>query len=420
MDGTAVSGADFGTLGVGTPLSGTLNWGAGDAASKTIVIPILNDVAVESTETFTVNLSGATGTGASVGTTPTATVTVTDDEASLNLSSATYTVNEAGPNATITVNRSGASAGAVSVTWTTGNGSAVAGQDFGTSGNPAQRTGTLSWAAGVTGAKTFTVGPTTATMPVLNDTTVEGDETFTITLSNPTGGAVLGPTSAATVTITDNDSTVGFAPTTLGVSEAGPNGTLTVTRTGSAATAATVKWTTSNGTALAGSDFGTSGSTVQKTGTLSWVAGDGTPKTISVGPTATAGAWVGVLNDALIEGPETFNVTLSTPTGGMVLGAGATVAVVTITSDDRGVTMASSTQSVAESAGTVAVNVNRAGSSTGAVSVNYATTNGTALAGTHYTPPTARSTGPTATPRPRRSTCRSPTTARSIPPAPSR
>ena len=370
---------------MGTPLSGTLNWGAGDAASKTIVIPILNDALVESSEAFTVNLSGATGTGASVGATPTATVTITDDEASLNFSSATYTVNEAGPNITVTVNRSGASAGAVSVTWTTGNGSAVAGQDFGTSGNAAQRTGTLTWAAGVTGAKTFTVGPTTATMPTLNDTVVEGSENFTITLSNPTGGALLGPTNVATVTITDNDSTVGFAATTLGVSEAPPNGTLTVTRTGSAAAAATVKWTTSNGTALAGSDFGTTGSTVQKTGTLSWAAGDGSAKTISVGPTTTAGAWIGVLNDTAIEGPETFNVTLSTPTGGMVLGAGATVAVVTITSDDRGVTMASSTQTVAESAGTVAVNVNRAGSSTGAVSVNYATANTTALAGTHYT-----------------------------------
>ncbi len=385
-DGTALAGSDFGTLGNAAPVTGTLNWAPGDAASKTIVIPILNDAIVESTESFTVSLSGASGTGTSIGATPTVTVTITDDEASLNFSSATYSVNEAGPNATITVTRAGAAAAAVSVTWTTGNGTAIAGQDFGTSGSATQRTGTLSWLAGDTAAKTITVGPTTATgsfVPILNDSTVEGDETFTITLSAPTGGAVLGPTSVATVTIVDNDSTVAFSPTTLTVSEAGPNGTLTVTRTGSAATAATVTWTTANGTATAGSDFGTSGSTVQKTGTLSWAAGDGAPKTIAVGPTTATGSWIPVINDTLIEGPETFTVTLSAPTGGAVIGAGS--ATVTIDSDDRGITMASATQSVAESAGSVTVNVNRSGSSTGAVSVNYATANGTATTPAHYT-----------------------------------
>ena len=384
-DGTALAGSDFGALGNTTPVSGTLNWVAGDAAAKTITIPILNNAIVESAETFTVNLSGAAGTGASIGAIGTVTVTVIDDEASLNFSSPTYSVNEAGPNATITVTRSGAATSAISVTWTTANGTAVAGQDYGTLGNVAQRTGTLSWLAGDTAPKTFTIGPSAAIMPIINDTAVEADETFTIALSGPTGGAVLGPTGTATVTIVDNDSTIAFAPTTLSVNETGPNGVLTVTRTGSAATAASVTWRTSNGTALAGSDFGTSGSTLQKAGTVSWAAGDSAPKTIAVGPTAVGGAFIPVLNDAVIEGPETFTVTLSAPTGGGVLGVGATAATVTIASDDRGVTMTSATQSVAESVGTAVVSVNRSGSSTGAVSVNYATVNGTALAGTHYT-----------------------------------
>jgi Calx-beta domain-containing protein/uncharacterized protein DUF4214 len=43
-------------------------------------------------------------------------------------------------------------------------------------------------------------------IPIVNDALVEGDETFTLTLSSPTG-AQLGAASSATITITDNDST---------------------------------------------------------------------------------------------------------------------------------------------------------------------------------------------------------------------
>ena len=45
----------------------------------------------------------------------------------------------------------------------------------------------------------------TITIPVVDDTLVEGDETVNLSLSNATGGATLGVTSAATLTITDND-----------------------------------------------------------------------------------------------------------------------------------------------------------------------------------------------------------------------
>ena len=54
---------------------------------------------------------------------------------------------------------------------------------------------------------TFVAGATTATITVtvLGDTTVEPDETFNVTLSNPTGGLSLGSPSAATVTILNDD-----------------------------------------------------------------------------------------------------------------------------------------------------------------------------------------------------------------------
>ena len=42
-------------------------------------------------------------------------------------------------------------------------------------------------------------------IPIIDDNLEERNETFRIVLSNPTGGAILGPNSSATVTLHDND-----------------------------------------------------------------------------------------------------------------------------------------------------------------------------------------------------------------------
>ena len=83
----------------------------------------------------------------------------------------------------------------MSVSFTTGNGTAMAGSDY-TATN-----GTLNWLNGETGAKTFTV---------LGDATLEPDETVNVTLTLPTGGANLGSPAASLLTIT-NDDTVSAA-----------------------------------------------------------------------------------------------------------------------------------------------------------------------------------------------------------------
>jgi hypothetical protein len=63
----------------------------------------------------------------------------------------------------------------------------------------------------VNGTRTLTFGPGQTTMmvplAVIEDGLVEANETVVLTLSNPTGGATLGPLATATVTITDNDRT---------------------------------------------------------------------------------------------------------------------------------------------------------------------------------------------------------------------
>jgi hypothetical protein len=110
----------------------------------------------------------------------------------LQFSAPTYSVNENGVTATITVLRSGGTTGAVSVNYATSDGSAVQPSDYTSAAN------TLNWADGDTAAKTFTVA-------INDDAQVEGNETVLLALSNPGGGATLGATAAATLTIVDND-----------------------------------------------------------------------------------------------------------------------------------------------------------------------------------------------------------------------
>jgi hypothetical protein len=111
---------------------------------------------------------------------------------SIVLSSQGYSVAEAGGTVTITASRVGGSTGAVGISYATSNGTATAGSDY-TSANS-----TLSWSDADSADKTFTV-------TITSDVSNEGNESFNVALSSPTGGAELGATSTAIVTITDDD-----------------------------------------------------------------------------------------------------------------------------------------------------------------------------------------------------------------------
>ena len=173
---------------------------------------------------------------------------------SLQFSAATYSVAENGGNATITITRTGGSAGAVGVSFATSNGTATAPADY------TAVTQTVSFANGDTANKTVSI-------PIVNDTSVERNETVNLALSSPTGGATLGSPSTAVLTITDNDAapagTLQFSAATYSVAENGGNATITITRTGGSAGAVGVSFATSNGTATAGPDYTAVSQTVQ-------------------------------------------------------------------------------------------------------------------------------------------------------------
>jgi hypothetical protein len=117
----------------------------------------------------------------------------------LQLASGAVSPNESAGVVNLTVQRAGGDDGAVSVQYSTGGGSATAGSDY------EATQGTLTWGNNDDGTRQVSV-------PILEDTEDEGNETFLVTLSNPTGGASLGSPAAATVTIRDNDGDGGPPP----------------------------------------------------------------------------------------------------------------------------------------------------------------------------------------------------------------
>lgn len=113
----------------------------------------------------------------------------------IQFASATYNVDEDGGTVTNIVTRTGGSSGAVGVTYITADGTATNGVDY------TAITNTLSWADGNTDNKQVIV-------TITNDGDIEDPETFTVTLSSPTGGASLGSPSTTTVTILDDETPV--------------------------------------------------------------------------------------------------------------------------------------------------------------------------------------------------------------------
>ena len=185
-NGTAIAGSDY------TATSGTLSWANGDAANKTFTIPITNDTLDESNETFTITLSNPTG-GATLGSPSTGTVTIVDNDATptVQFSTTASSGGEATTPASITVTLSASSGQTVTVNYATSNGTAAAGSDY------TATSGTLTFAPGVMSR--------IITVPIMNDTAVEGSETFMVALSSPVN-ATLGTTTTHTYTISDNDS----------------------------------------------------------------------------------------------------------------------------------------------------------------------------------------------------------------------
>lgn len=293
VDVSATDGADY------TGQTGTATILAGDT-STTVSVPVADDALYEGDESLTLDLSGASGgsvvDGQGLG-------TVTDDDPLPTIDVDSPTVGEADGTGSFTISLDTAAGVDVSVDYTTSDGTATDGLDY---------TGGIGTATILAGDSSTTVD-----LPVLDDTTFEGDEDFTIDLSNEVNG-VLG-TSTGTATITDDDGAPGVSIADAGTPE-GNTATkklnLLVSLTNPTTEDISVDFATSNQTATAGSDY------VADAGTVTILAGD------------TLGqVQVTINGDSTFEADETLTVTLSSVAGTATLDTAISTG--TIRNDDK-------------------------------------------------------------------------------------
>ena len=214
-------------------------------------------------------------------------------------------VSEEAGKATLNVVRTGGSSGTVTVNYSVDDQTAVAGSDYVDIPN---------------GSVTFLDGETSKTIEInlIDNDVLEPDETFTIGLLGTNGVGQVGTPRTATFTIVDDDSpsAVSFLQSSYSVTENGGNASITLQRAGNLGKPATVNYATSNGTAIASSDY------TATSGTVSFASGE-TTKTISIP----------IINDAAIESSETLNIALSNPGRWTTIGSQNT-ATLTIVDND--------------------------------------------------------------------------------------
>jgi choice-of-anchor B domain-containing protein len=120
------------------------------------------------------------------------TATLSQSAGRIGFVGTTANVSENAGSAQVRVRRNNGFAGAVSIQFGTSDVSAIAGGDY------TMASSTINWAAGELDERTITV-------PLVNDAQSEGTETFRITLSNLTGGAVIDGLATFDVSITNDD-----------------------------------------------------------------------------------------------------------------------------------------------------------------------------------------------------------------------
>ena len=344
---TATSGTDFvATSGTATITPGLL--------STTVNVTVNGDTTFEPNETFNVNLTSPTNATISdsqgVGT-----INNDDAQPTISINDVAVTEGNAGTvNAVFTVSLSNASSQTITANYTTADSSAAAGSDYVTA----------------SGTVTFTPGQLTQPINVTvnGDTMFESNETFNVNLSSAANATIADSQGVGTINNDDAQPSISINDVAVTEGNAGTvNAGFTVSLSNASNQTITVNFSTSNGTATAGSDY------LTNSGTVTFTTGQTTqPLNVTVN------------GDLLNELNEAFNVNLTSPSNATIadnLGVG------TINNDDAQPSLSINDVSVVEgNAGTTTANftVSLSAASGQTVTVNYATVNSTATAGSDY------------------------------------
>lgn len=278
--GSATSNVDY------TPHTEEIRFSPGNVGPKLVRIPITNDNLTESNEQFTVVLS-TTDNDVNL-LTKTATVVIEDnDVATVKFEKSRYpAVGEGDGGVTVKVLLNGSLAISVTARLTATNAGAVRDKDYELPGN-----------LDVTFVPN---GPTTTsiTFTILQDTIVENDENFLVTLSSQSSPSliVVTPTTTAITIIDDDVLSVSFVPKIYPTQEQNTDVKVNVVVTGTFEKSLVLSISTVDNTAKAGADY------------VSLVA---TPLIFNIGDPKEKEISVQITEDVHIEGTESFYVQMS-------------------------------------------------------------------------------------------------------------
>jgi Calx-beta domain-containing protein/VCBS repeat protein len=348
--GTASANVDYATT------SGTLDFAVGQV-SRTIPVTVIQDNIFEPDETFFVNLSNPTnvtiaddqGQG---------TITNDDPQPTITIGSSSRIEGASGTsgNSTFNVNLSNPSYQTITVSFATADQTATAGSDY----------------VGTSGTLTFNPGETAKTInvQVLGDDVDEVIEAYLVNLTNPTNATIA--TAQGTGQIIDDDGpTISIGNASVIEGNSGfTNAVFTVTLSAPSVQTITVNYATVGGTATSNIDF-----VRVVSNTLFFPVG------------ATSATFnVRVFGDFEIEPDEQFTVNLQSPSNATIAPGQGTGTGTILNDDSNGkLRFGSSTYTVSEDGGSAVIAVSRVEGATGTVTVDYATSNGTATAGSDYT-----------------------------------
>lgn len=200
-----------------------------------------------------------------------------------------------GGNLVFTITKRGSASGTTSVDYATASGTAISGTDF------TAKSGTASFL--------ISDGSKTVSVPTINDTAIENDETVLFNLSNASGGAII-TTAQGTGTIKDDDAAVACTGIRFHVDDApsavNEGGTLSfrVWKEGTTANTCGVTYQTQDQTAHAGTNYVAQGPAVLT------FAGATTQQTLSVT----------TVRDNVVTSNLTMAIALSNATNGATIG----------------------------------------------------------------------------------------------------
>ena len=311
--GTAVNGVNY------SAVSGTLTFGVGESL-KAIALPLLYDPQVTGSLDLTMALTNPT-LGTSLTSPSNSVIVIQDADAGFSFTNANTSVMKNAGSVLITVVCSNPAVEPVvinsntvplSVQYSTADGTGAAGVNY------LPVSGTMVFSNGI-GTNTFVV-------PIINNSLVTGDKTFTVNLSNPTAPGKLVPPSTETVDIVDDNTGFRFSQPTYLIAKTGISETINVYRAGYTDSVASVDFVATNGTAISPNNFAaTNGTLVFTNGVTNQTFSVSVVDTTATQPDLTVLLQLLNPTNGYLISPSAATLTIRDYSGSDVVPAGATL-----------------------------------------------------------------------------------------------